>query len=211
MLFFRVSEDAPIDERFEVDIDLEETELMDPDGELIGIRPRSGRVRIREPNGDTVLSVSGDTADRGFPLVLGAETSASMPLDAGQVTFLLPPELRGLPRTIDFDPRYGQADWTVSEPEPGRVVVGFTSSDGSLNRVPGTFLTMTIDTTLAQPGVSSIVIDESGTTLTAAGSSALSLTFESDQAIIFGDGFFSCSFELGDFSDWTSTVGSTTP
>lgn len=210
VLFFRISEDAPVDERIELDIDLEETQLTDPNGQPIEIRPRAGEIRVREIDDEVVIGAGGDETEQGSPLELGAETSEAVPLDSGQVTFLLPPELRDLPRTISFDPRHGNAEWTVTEPQPGRVVVAFTSIDGTLNRIPGTILRLTIDTLTAEPGTSAIALDPSGTTLTTA-LGDLALEFESGQASIFGNGFFAGGFELGDFSSWSSTAGVVEP
>lgn len=211
VLFFRVSASAPIDARISIDIDLEETALIDPQGLPIDIRPRPGDVRIREPLSRVSLEAEGDHVDAGEPLVIGAETKEWLPLSSGQVTLLLPPQLRDLPRSIDIDPRNGAAVWSVDEPSPGRLVVSFSSPDDSLNRVPGSFLRVSLDTAGATPGSSTVVIDPTATFMLDASGDSRPLDIEAGEVAIYGDGFFAGGFELGDFSEWSATVGPEAP
>ncbi len=207
VIFFDVDPSVPAGAEIPLALDLENTTLVDAEGLTVEIDPVDGEVEVVEADEPVVLEAQGDRSDAGMPLVVGAAFTEHRTIARGQIGVLLPPALDALPRSVDLDPRFGRATWTVDETMPGRILVAFESDDPFFGTLPGQVLRITIDTTGQPSGEHDISLDPTATALFDAEGQPLDLILETDEAIIFGGGFFAGDFESGDFSDWSNVVG----
>ncbi len=211
VLFFRVAGDAPVGEEFIFEIDVADTELIDPAGGVIPIAPRAGDIEILAPGAPVALEAEGDAVAAGTTLVTGVSSQESQPVAAGAIGLQFDPTIVAGPPIVTMDPRFGGAIFSVDDATPGLLLVSFVSPNFSLNEVPGLFLRVELPIALDAPqGPSLLRIDPGLTYLQAPSGAPIALALQDDvidvlaPTILFADGF-----ETGDLGAWTVVLSET--
>lgn len=209
VFFLRLSDDVAPGASFELVLDTAETALVDAVGAAVVIEARSGTLAIRAPGAPVSFGVDGDEGAPGGRVTLAVETAEGLPLGSGQVELIYDPALFRAPPTVRMDPRHGAAVFVASHPAPGRLWVGFSSPDGSLNRVPGGLVEVAAT---IRPGVpvgtrATISLDPAGTWLADPAGAPIALVLGSDVVEVVADSpLFRSGFESGDLSAWAAAV-----
>jgi hypothetical protein len=209
VFFFQLDPALTPGQQFVLSIDPANTLLLDENDNPIPIMPRSGDLTVISPGAPRALDADAGKAAPGSLMTLAASTESIFPIVAGQVGIRFDPAV--VVQVVDafIDPRYGIATWNLSTPSPGLAVVTFESPDGSLNWLPGSFLSLRVRiASNAVPGTQSVVsLDPEHTYLLAAEGSPVAINLGSDLLeivpadLIFGDGF-----EGGGFNGWSAVV-----
>jgi len=146
VFFVQLEETVSPGEVFELQLDLENSSLLDQNGQPIPILPRNGRLRIRAPDEPLDVTASAEKTFPGGIALLSFQTKEPFPISSGRVGFQYDTAIAaGLP-VVSMDPRYGASSFSVDLTTPGRVVVDFLSWDNSLNSIPGDLVTVRIPT-----------------------------------------------------------------
>ncbi len=193
---------------YPLELESADTSLFDENGNPLILDLRAGEVTILDPAAPFSLSADGEEGAQGGLMVVGVETAESMALESGQVTLLYDPVLVDGTPVVHMDPRHGGAVFTTDTATPGQVRVSFSSLVGSLNQVPGQFISVTLPIATNAPlGVSPLRLDPATTFLFDANGEALSLALQDDEVgILPGDVVFADGFETGDLSRWSNVV-----
>ena len=206
VLFFRLVGSLTPGQEFSLEIDLAETFLLDAQGQNIALEPRGGTLTVRDPADPQDLSAEGDSVAPGEVAVLGVETSALFEIGSGQVALTYDPSVAAGSPVVTMDDRHGTASFSVDDQVPGRVVVSFSSPDGSLNSVPGQILSIAIPISVyAAPGTSAVSLDPVLTFLENTAGETIPLLLDGDVLeikagiVVFADGF-----ESADLEAWSS-------
>jgi hypothetical protein len=150
---------------FDLTLDPIQTGLTDPAGNPVVIAPRSDVLTVRAPSAPFKLEADGDKVAPGAVAELGVNTFEPFPVSGGRVTLTWNPRISGGVPTVKLDPRYGRSTFTVDTSKPGRMVVNFTSPDGTYNTVPGTVMAISMPIS-ASAGIgtsSPFILDPAGT------------------------------------------------
>lgn len=192
---------------YEIAVDAGLSFLTDPADNVIAIEPRPGRLRIRAASDPLDVGVSGGTVQSGSGAVIEIGTVEPRDLESGRILIGYDPAIAaGLP-VVATDPRFGEADLTVTFPVLGRVQVDFVAPSGDFNRVPGGILTVTLPTKAGIPigtisplsiftGIGESALFAPGAQPVAVGWEASPIEFVSDTTV-FRDGF-----DSGDATFW---------
>ena len=148
----------------------------------IPIEPRSGELEIRAQGAPYLGSASAEDTRPGEVAFLGFTTYEPVPLSGGQIGLWYDPDIAAGPAEVFIDERYGTAELTVDDSTPGLVFVTFTSSDRSLNRLPGEILSIRVPTRSDVPPGSEfeVTLDPSLTFLEDRGGELVPLILEDD-------------------------------
>ena len=193
---------------YPLELEGSDTNLFDENGDPLTLELRPGDVTILDSAAPFSLSADGEEGVQGGLVVVGVETVESMALESGQVTLLYDPTLVDGTPIVHMDPRHGGAVFTTDTSTPGRVRVSFSSLAGSLNRVPGQFISVALPLATNAPlGISALEIDPATTFLFDTDGEGLSLALENDEIEIFpSDVMFAEGFETGDLSRWSDVI-----
>lgn len=131
---------------FELSIDVQNTFFIDESGNPIEIRPRSGTLIIRDPSDPVTVGVEAEDFAPGDIATLSLRTMEHLPLSSGRIGFLYDAAIASGPPTVHIDPRYGQATFMLDTSIPGFTLVDFVSTDGSLNSIPGSVISLHVPT-----------------------------------------------------------------
>ena len=166
---------------FDLEIDPQNTFVFDENGNPIVIRPRGGTLFIRDPSDPISLGVEADDVVPGGVARLSLQTRERIPLAYGRVGLVYNRAIAAGPPTVSVDPRYGRATFTLDTSVPGFTVIHFTSTDGSLNSIPGSVIDIHLPTrdTISADTLSPISLDASAFLVDTTGRS-LALSLESD-------------------------------
>ncbi|HSM12833.1 MAG TPA: hypothetical protein VLA66_02100 [Thermoanaerobaculia bacterium] len=159
--------------RFILRLDPDTISLQAANGQPVFYFTEKGRVRVDRSDADVSIEAEASHAVPGFDAVIGAKTEILGELASGTIEILYQPGLANGPATASIHPAYGSAVIdSVSEPEPGRVLVTFHSTGGDLNTlIPGPFLAVSIPTRPDVPvgsrydvilGLNTVVLDGNG-------------------------------------------------
>ncbi len=185
-----------------------DTGLVDAFGQPVVLELRSGELTLVEADAPFTLAVDGEEAPQGGTAVVGVETEESFRLGAGLIVLTYDAALvDGVP-SVSMDPRHGEATFTADTSVPGEIRVVFNSPSGTLNRVPGQFISIRLPVAFDAPlGPSILRIDPTSFALDADGV-PIDLALEVGEIeVVVGDGSFADDFETGDLDRWTSVVG----
>ncbi|MDX1502453.1 MAG: hypothetical protein R3325_08810 [Thermoanaerobaculia bacterium] len=163
VIYFRVSPDLAPGQRFDIEIDLANTALVDDRGRPVRLEPRGGELRIRRPSDPYLAEAEGDRIAPGRRAELGVETYEPVAMSSGQIGFVYDPAIAsGKPR-VKMSRKHGRRRFQADLSTPGLVLVEFRSRDGSWNRVPGEILSIRLPTSRGvRPGTRSpLAIDPS--------------------------------------------------
>ena len=208
VLFYRLTSAVEPGEEFTLDLDLANTLLFDAAGQVIPVEPRSGVLTVRAPGAPYGLAADGDSVPAGSSAVLGVETGEIFAIGSGAVAVLYDPTFASGPPVVTMDPRHGAAIFSVDTQTPGRVVVSFTSADGSLNSVPGNLVSIALPTspTLPPGSQSAVTLDPGLTHLEDPAGASIALVLGGDVLDIEdGNVIFADGFESGDFAAWSAS------
>lgn len=205
VLFFRLDAGVAPGSLFDLRIDPGDTFMIDDEGQTVPLEIRSGELEVLAPGAPFSLGAEGDRAAPGGIAHVGVASAEHLLLGSGVVTFVYEPTIAGGPVTVTLDPRHGASVASVDSSIPGRVTVSFDSPDGSLNTVPGTFVSILLpiraDATIGT--LSPVSIDPASTIDDAAGN-PLVLALAGDVIeIVPPDVLFADDFESGDLSNWS--------
>lgn len=207
--YFRLDEALAAGEEFVLDVDLAETVLRGQAGEVVPLVIEAGRLRVRGPGGALGLDADGDTVAPGQVAALGASTEELVAIGAGQVGLRFDPAVVDGPPVVTIDPRYGTNSFSVEQPQPGLLIVSFTSPDGSLGMVPGGFLVASFYTDRHTPvGThAAVTLDPDLTNLRDPAGAEIPVGLGSDELVFAApEPVFSDGFESGDLSVWSVVV-----
>lgn len=207
VFFFRLADGVTPGQAFDLQFDVAETFLIDPEGQPVPLEIRAGTLDVLAAGDPMNLAAEGDTAAPGGLARVGVSTLEQLLLGSGQVTFVYDPAINIGPPRVSFDPRYGTAVFAADTSTPGRVVVSFDSPDGTLNTVPGQWIAIDL---LIRPDlpigtVSPVSLDPAGTAVQDTLGTPVLIALESDiieltaPEVLFADGF-----ESGDLSGWSA-------
>lgn len=182
VLYVRLSSAAQIGQRFSLDVDAGNTVLFEPDGDPIGVRGRSGDLRVRAPGAAFLLEAEGDSVEPGEVAELGVETFEPFAVGSGRIVLRWPRRVAASRPIVLMDARHGLANASIQATRR-RVRVDFESPDGSFNRVPGAIVRVFLPTRDdLQPGSDFTVrFRTRGTFLLDPLGQALPLEFEGDE------------------------------
>jgi hypothetical protein len=164
---FRLDPSVTPGQKFDLQIDPAQTNLVDAQGRPVTIEPRPAFLTVRAPKAPFLLEAEGDKAEPGEVAELGVQTQEPFPVSGGRVTLRYNQNLAGGQPVVRMDPRYGRSTFTVDRSKPGVLVVNFTSPDSTLNTVPGTIVAVDLPVSAsAQIGARSpLTLDPAGTWL----------------------------------------------
>ena len=205
VFFFRLDGALAPGQEFALELDFDETFVLDETGQSIAVEPRGGELTIRQPGAPYALAVDGDEVAAGEVAELGIETSELFAIGSGQVALRFDPDFAAGVPTVTMDERYGMASFSVDASVPGRVVITFASPDGSLNEVPGQLIRIALPTSPDMPSGSQadLSLDPLLTGLQDPSGGSIALQLEGDlltlgtTSLVFAD-----DFEAGDLSRW---------
>jgi hypothetical protein len=168
VIYLRLAPGVTPGQRFVVEVDPAFTGLTGAAGQAIPIEPIEAELLVRSPSTPFAVEAEGDEVEPGEVAELGVETVEPFPVSGGRMTLRFDPAVRGgLPR-VAIDPRYGRATFTVDRSLPGRLVVDFTSPDGTLNNVPGRIVAVDLPVIATAPlGESPVTLDPAASWLLA--------------------------------------------
>lgn len=150
VLYFRLRQDLEPRQRFQVEIDLGNTILFDPQGNVVPVEPRAGELRVRRPSDPYLAEAEGDEVRPGETAELGVETFEPVAMGAGQVGFRFDPNVAAGRARVKMKRRHGQRKFQVDRSTPGLVLVTFQSRRGNWNLLPGEIISIKLPTS---PGV----------------------------------------------------------
>ncbi len=178
-VFMRLRKDVAPGSEYEINVDFANTIVLDSLGQPIQIRPRDGRLRIKQPGAPVEAAASAEWLRPGLAL-LSLETEEVRPLSSGQIGLRFP--MRAFPQQpkVFVDWRYGAANLDVTW-LPGLVIVAFDSPDNSLNTLPGDIISIVAEAgPLAPQARLPITLDPSLTFLRDDQGNDLALFIEND-------------------------------
>jgi len=209
VVYLRLAAGVAAGQEIDVTLDPAQTFLVDENGDPLPMELRGGEVEVLAAQAPLELSAGGEEVRPGGVALLAVETQEALPLSSGVVGFRYDPSIAAGPPTVSVDPRYGSAALDVETPEPGLVIVSFSSADGSLNEVPGSILKIALRTAPGIPlgTLSPLSLDPGLTELRDAALEPIPLALLGD-VIEFAEGhpFFTDGFESGDLTGWTTSV-----
>jgi hypothetical protein len=150
-LFFRLAPDLAPGTVIDLALDAAGTILVDEQGEPVAVDVEPGILVVREFAGARRVAADGDKIDPGETAELGVETFESFALAGGHVVLRYDPALAAGPPAVRFDRRYGRSSFTADVSTPGTIVVHFEAIEGSLNRIPGTFIQISLPISPSAP------------------------------------------------------------
>jgi hypothetical protein len=150
-LFFRLAPDLVPGTVIDLDLDAAGTFLIDDRGEPVTVEVEPGVLLVRAIGGPRRVAADGDKVDPGETAELGVETFESFALAGGHVVLHYDPALAAGPPVVRFDRRYGRSSFTADVSTPGTIVVHFEAIEGSLNRIPGAFIQVSLPISPAAP------------------------------------------------------------
>lgn len=148
LLHFALDPTLANDRRFILRLDPDSLSLVAANGQPVYYFTEKGRLRVDDFDADVDLEAEADHAVPGFTAVLGVKTEILGELASGTIELLFDPGFAAGPATASIHPAYGAAVVdSVSEPQPGRVLVTFHSTGDDLNTlIPGPFLAISVPT-----------------------------------------------------------------
>lgn len=150
VLFFRLDPNLAPGRKFGIEFVEDQSYLLDSTASSVPVKLVGGRLTIRDPASLYVVAAQNDRVSAGEPAGFGVETFEPLGLSSGRLAIRYDVTVtRGRP-AVAFDPRYGNAVFTVEDLRPGLVVVSFVSPLGAFNTVPGEIVSVSASTV---PGV----------------------------------------------------------
>jgi hypothetical protein len=182
VIYARLDPAAKPGSRYLLSIDAAATGLTDPAGKAIATEPLQAVLRVRAANAPLDVAAEGDKVRPGELAELGLETVEPFAVKGGRMTLRYDASLAAGAPTVSIDPRYGRATWTADSSRPGVLVVDFTSSDSSLNGVPGRLIAVALPIKASAPvGLETpLTLDPRGTWLLAPSGKKRPLRIEND-------------------------------
>ena len=152
VLHYQLTSGLVENRRFDLRIDPDSVALTAAGGGSVGAFTDHGRIRISRADRDPSLEAEGGHFPPGSDVILGAATELSGPLGSGTIEFVFDPFWQAGPATASIQPHHGNGVIdSVTEAQPGHVLVAFHSPDGTLNEsLPGPFLVLSVP---SDPGV----------------------------------------------------------
>ncbi|MCB1036111.1 MAG: hypothetical protein KDD47_19975, partial [Acidobacteria bacterium] len=202
-----ISPNLPPGSVIEVVLDPANSFLVDDQGQRIPLRLRGGSLTVLAPDAPLRLAAEGDDVVPGAPALLGVVTSEALGLSSAELDFRYDPAVASGPPQVTLDPRYGQATLDVDLSVPGRILARLDSPDGSLNTLPGAFLSISLPTSPGvPPGTRAAIRLEPATTLLvdAAGAAVPLSLMEGVLTFVPGPPIFQDGFETGTLSAWSA-------
>lgn len=146
VLRFRLHPAVTPGQEYTIEVDPALTSLKDGGGQAIQIEPINAVLTVRAPSAPFAVESEGDEVEPGELAELGVQTFEPFRISSGKITLRYNPAIAaGLP-VVRMDPRYGKANFTVTRPRRGVLVVNFQSPDKTLNNVPGTIVGVELPT-----------------------------------------------------------------
>jgi hypothetical protein len=203
--FFRLDSALLPGQVFNLDLDPDQTFLFDALGQPVPIRIRPGELTIHAPGEPRSLAIDGIDVASGAVAVIGIETEELFPIGSGQVSLLYDPTVVVGQPTVTTDERYGTAEFHIVDSPPGQLRIRFRSADGSLNKLPGAFLTVSLatDPTVPDGTQSPLSLDPAETNLQDPQGVDIPLALTGDVLVFSAGAFFVDGFESGDLQEWS--------
>lgn len=151
VLFFRLRDDAQPNQNFAVDLDLDQTQLIDPQGESIRLEPRGGELEVRRPADPYLAEAEDDEIEPGERAEIGMGTFEPVGMAEGQIGLRFDPSLVAGRIRVKMKKQHGKRRFRADRSEPGLVLVTFKSKDASFNSVPGELLAVEFKTPSRTP------------------------------------------------------------
>ncbi len=180
VLRFRLNRAVTPGQRYTIEVDPALTSLVDGGGQAINFEPINAVLTVRAPASPFAVEAEGDEVEPGETAELGVQTSEPFPISSGKVTLRYNPAVAAGPPVVRIDPRYGKANFTVTRPRRGVLVVDFRSPNNTLNTVPGTIIAVDLPTkvSVALGTETAVTLNPAGTWLKSAKGRKLKLKIE---------------------------------
>ena len=208
---FRFTFDAAVQtgDRFEIWMD-PDTALVDAASEPVVSVVGRADMRVVDAEPGQGLGALGGEAYPGGQVVLGAFTDQPFAIGGGTIEIFYDATLFADGPVVVIDPRYGSATIdAVGNPEPGHLVVDFTSPGGDLNLgLHGAFFQVVLQALASVPvGTSSLVDLGPATALVDADGVAIELEADGEELdFVDPDLVDAAGFEAGDLAEWWTVV-----
>ncbi|KAB2964829.1 MAG: hypothetical protein F9K16_03330 [Thermoanaerobaculia bacterium] len=187
--------------------DISESELRDPQEDLVLLELRPGRLRIRAAGSPFELGVGNVEVQPGSGAHIEISTGERFAIGSGTLVLDYDPDvlLPGDAPTVRSDPRHGDVDLAVDLTQPGRITIDLDSVDGSFNaEVPGDLLVIDLPTRPGLPlGTTSPLTFAAGTALLDPLGDPIPLLIENGSLeFLTLPKIFRDNFEIGDTGWW---------
>lgn len=204
-IHLRLAPDLTPGSTFTIEVDLPNTELFGPGGEPVVFEPRSGTLTVLAVGANKRLAIDDDRVPPGGFLELGVQTLHPFLIGSGSVEITWPSGFTVGTPTVWMDPRHGNATFTADVSVPNRVAVTFSSPDGTLNRVSGEIIEISVQTLPTAPDSTGPIDLTITTTLLDPASQPITLNvIDGTIEIERRDAIFLDSFESGAANFWSS-------
>ena len=181
VLYYRMRGDVAPGDEYEIEVDLANTALFDPDQQPMPVMARNGRLQVRASSDPVDVSAAAEAPDFSRTVMVSMQTHEPIVIASGQLGLRYSQGLMPELPKIRIDPRHGNAEWDVVYTRD-LIVVQFWSPDNSLNTVPGDIVSFYFEIDLnADPGIDrSVWLDPAFTYLYDLNGTAVTLGLEGD-------------------------------
>ncbi|MDH3588524.1 MAG: hypothetical protein OEQ74_03900 [Gammaproteobacteria bacterium] len=181
VLYYRMRGDVAPGDEYEIEVDLANTALVDPDQQPLLVDARNGRLRIRAPSDPVDVSAAAEAPDVSNTVMVSMQTHEPIAIASGQLGLRYSQGLMPELPKIRIDPRHGNGQRDVVYTRD-LIVVQFWSPDNSLNTVPGDIVSFYFEIDMnADPGIDrSVWLDPAFTYFYDLNGTAVTLGLEGD-------------------------------
>ena len=151
VLLFRLRGDLGPNQRFAVELDLTQTELIGRGGEKIRLEPRGGELLVRRPSDPYLAEAEDDKIEPGERAEIGLGTFEPVGMSEGRIGLRFDPDLVAGKIRVKMKKQHGKRRFRADRSEPGLVLVTFRSKNASFNTVPGELLAVDFKTPRGTP------------------------------------------------------------
>jgi hypothetical protein len=206
---FSLDPSVQVDDRFEVWLD-PDTDFVDAAAERVVTEVGRADLRIVEDEPGQGLGALGGEAFPGGPVVLGAISERPFAIGSGTIELFYDATLFSGPPLVVIDPRYGTATIdAVGNPEPGHLIVDFSSAGGDLNLpVHGAFFQVLLEALASVPigTVSTVALGPATALEDPAGDPIVLETDGESLDFIDPELVAAAGFEAGGLTEWWNVV-----
>lgn len=205
VVYVQVRDDLAVGENFPVEIDLPNSFLLDELGNPIPIDPANSLLTVVGDEDDIEIEIEGDEeALPGQEAFITIETDQVVGWSSAAFDVSYPNEIADGPVQVLVDPRFANADITVTEDVAGVLQIRLDSPDGTLNLLPGDLVEIVFPIRSDTPpgSVWPLSIDTGTAEVLDVGNNPLGIEIVNGTLEIGSGEIFSDGFEEGDLDEW---------
>ena len=189
-------------DEFDLDLDLENTSLLNGAGQAITVDGRPGTLQVVAPGSPLSVDFDGEDHQPGDFPTLQISTREGRALSAGALQLSLPESLADQPFELITRFQYGSLQPTVTRQAQTLLLIEFTSPDSDFNEVPGALFELRYSKTL-ESGLYPVSVVAQGSSLLDDQSTSVPLDLEGGSLQILVQTHSASDFESGALDDWT--------